>query len=888
MPIGHPNDAPTPILRTISSLLSRDHSRALNPLLSSILIGVAEHLTDSDTARLPFLMMEQHDLSPTSPDWLINWESVLGNETLVSHSRPRTRSAIMDTLQLVYESVKDMKAYRRPLADLVWKFCGGMFGRAGDQSDNADVMWRMIGEEIVLRSDERDEVDDSAELEEIYTFLDLLVAVGSAGAREEEEDSIDTASIHTADTHSPSTNVSATPSGSVSPTISRVHTEHGTVRERDKDSSLPSVMSLITSLTTGGTTSRSQSVQPQPQDEPKEQFDISPPDRVPPVPRDVSAVAALVEVFSQLVFTPFSLGLKNLLLALRVYDILLSITTDAKTTRARLTALQFLSRLRADRDHRVYYVSDRYDRHGLIAALGALIGRADPEIGPGLSRSTEETPPDAFDLRKARARFPQERDGRQPSRGRGAGGPSQSAPSRSRSRTTAVPILSPIKPLETLWRIPEVYPFKVYGPDTPSEVLVSYDPLGPEHMLVLPTSRYLQAILTIFKKETSWEILSYALCHLPVQLSTKHLFCGPKARAAISKMLTLLCSGILDGQLAASVEQWPLGLKMRDAHGLAYQTLSVLISYRRCFDLQQRHLLVEVFQAGLNGPLPTIKRCLHALSLSAFELQPSMTRYLSRILEKLSQIMTNPHMAVHILGFLSIVGSLKPLHANFTESDFKMVFGVALQYLQHYNRLHASPTMSWALSQHVRILSYSVVYLWFLAVKLPDRPRHVPYINRQLLLANEDNAQVDGPTEVCFDWLARYTYASADPRPANSMFSDIVTNPSKPDTDMPENDNEKTWFLGNSVVTVRTLARAGWVEVMSRRPSGFSRFICRVENVPMIGPGDVDPDLLSVAAGLVMERDPPHTATSPEGEVIKNDPVMKASRYTLSRLMNTY
>ena len=42
-----------------------------------------------------------------------------------------SRSAIMDTLQLVYESVKDMKAYRRPLADLVWKleFCGGMSNR---------------------------------------------------------------------------------------------------------------------------------------------------------------------------------------------------------------------------------------------------------------------------------------------------------------------------------------------------------------------------------------------------------------------------------------------------------------------------------------------------------------------------------------------------------------------------------------------------------------------------------------------------------------------------------------------------------------------------------------------------------------------------------------
>jgi len=50
----------------------------------------------------------------------------------------------------------------------------------------------------------------------------------------------------------------------------------------------------------------------------------------------------------------------------------------------------------------------------------------------------------------------------------------------------------------------------------------------------------------------------------------------------------------------------------------------------------------------------------------------------------------------------------------------------------------------------------------------------------------------------------------------------------------------------------------------------------------MVGPGDVDPDLLSVAAGLVMGRDPPHTATSPEGDEIENDPVMKASRTTFS------
>ncbi len=154
-PINHPHHAPTPILRSISTLLARDHSRALDPPLSSILIHVADHLTDIDTARLPRLMMDQLDLYPTSPQWLENWENLLKNETLVSPFRPYTRRAIMDTLHEVYESVKDMKVYRRPLADIIWKFCGGLVGYSGGQSDDADVMWKMIGEEIVLRSDER-------------------------------------------------------------------------------------------------------------------------------------------------------------------------------------------------------------------------------------------------------------------------------------------------------------------------------------------------------------------------------------------------------------------------------------------------------------------------------------------------------------------------------------------------------------------------------------------------------------------------------------------------------------------------------------------------------------------------------------------------------------
>ena len=214
-----------------------------------------------------------------------------------------------------------------------------------------------------------------------------------------------------------------------------------------------------------------------------------------------------------------------------------------------------------------------------------------------------------------------------------------------------------------LWRISDILPFTVTESDMPSEGLVCYDPSGPANQVLLPTSYYLKAILSIITGERDWEVLSYVLCHLPAQLANKHMFCGPNSRALMSQILNAVGAQIMGDTFASGVDRWQPGLKARDAQGLVYHTLSVLISYRRCFDTQQRNALVELFMAGLDGRQPaTIKCCLHALSLSAFDLQQSMAKYMTSILTKLSQIMTNPDMAVHILGFLAIVGSIASLH----------------------------------------------------------------------------------------------------------------------------------------------------------------------------------------------------------------------------------
>ncbi|CDO75461.1 hypothetical protein BN946_scf184823.g15 [Trametes cinnabarina] len=852
----HRPDGSSPFLATIATILAQDlKTSPLFLVLPSIILSIADHLPDRDLSQMLVTMIERQCLSPTSLSWLDEWKNLLTMPNLFSPTRTGTRQRVTDHLQSVWEFVKDIPAYRKPLASLVfdvWKQ-----HPAEELEDNsALVIWNLLADEAVLRLVERHADDPSTDscgadnglCEEILDFL-----LSMAHERLEEDD--DAASIRTVESQVPSPPglVPPTNTASTSPILSRMTSEYPGVRE--KETSLPSVMSLLTSLTSGAP-SRSQSKPRRSTNDMVLPIEASPvisaTEPPPATPKSVGAVIALVSLFSQLVFTPLALSQCSLWHAKAVFKQLVELIASAGCVRARLAVLQFLMRLRVDRDHRLYYAAAEYDKDGNIAHLAALINRA--EAGP----STVEDLLRDDEIRRARARAPpqQERDGRRPSRGRG--GPRiDTSRSRSRVPARAIPTaMLRLKPREPLWSIPEVLSLSVAASDVSSEGMTSYDPSNPGHNeSVLPLSVYLAKLVEVIETEREWEILSYVLCHLPAQLANKHLFCGPRSKVVIGKLLASLCQGISDGSLATKVERWPDGIIPRDAQGLAFHTLTVLISYKRCFDNpQQLHLLVEVFLLGLNGQPSTQKCCLHALSLAAFELQPSMAKYLTRVMEKLSQIMSNPAMAVHIIDFLAIVGSQRALYVNFTESDYKMVFAVALKYLENHNRADGSLSISWALSQHVRIMSYYIVYVWFLAVDLPDRHRHVSYIVRQLLLANSGREEVDAPTEVAFDWLARYTYASADPRPAKSSLDEIVMNPTLQSKGSEPAVSEKTWILGNSVVTIRALARRGWIEVLSRRASGMTKFLVRSENVPMVPLGDVDPDLVSVSATLMMDR----------------------------------
>jgi hypothetical protein len=777
IPRSHPTDVNVSLFRALSFILARDVALPINSFLPAVLLSVADHLSDLDTAQAITAMAKRHNFSPTSAEWIDTWTSVLSNHDLHGTSKAMTRRAIMDVLRDTHTSVKDIPAYRRSLVELVFYYWKRR-NVPENEGDETEAVWLILGDEIVLRIAEASSGSQSPNVD--VTVEEILVFLTEVSISPGYSDENGTSSTIFPEPQPPSTPTAfystGVPTASPSPISSQMQSE-GRGQRRERQKAMPSVMSLLTSFATGHS-SRSQSQHPKQEDgmDISEQTSSPALDDSPPFTSAVGAVISLVLIFSHLVFTSHAIPDSNLRLAIRVYDILLRTLATSPCSSARLTVLQFLMRLRADRDHKLYYASDDSIREGHLMSL-----------------------------------FNQ---------------------------------------------------LQSFG--CASEGMASYDPTTADNETILPLSRYLSTIIDVLEGAEHWEILSYVLCHLPVQLANKHLFCGPKCRALMVQLLKTLCGGILQGKLAANIQSWPNGLKARDALGLAYYSLSVLISYKHCFDGQLLHALVEVLLEGLSGQPLTIKCCLHALSLSAFELQPSMKKYLPKILEKLSQIMSNQAMAVQIINFLSIVGSLQTLHANFTEGDFKTIFGVALQYLQQHNRPDSVQTISWALSQHVRIMSYYIVYVWFLAVRLPDRPRHIAFITRQLLLANEGKNEVDQPTEVCFDWLARYTYATADPRPTNSFLNETVMNPRTP---YGPAIAEKTWIVGNSVVTIRTLSRLGWMEVLSRRASGLTKFLCRVENVPMVGPGDVNPDMLSVPVSLMVDRSWKSESSEPEASV---------------------
>ncbi|KAM0754883.1 hypothetical protein T439DRAFT_352854 [Meredithblackwellia eburnea MCA 4105] len=585
------------------------------------------------------------------------------------------------------------------------------------------------------------------------------------------------------------------------------------------------------------------------------------------------AVLALIKIFHLCLARSTPASSENAIVLFR--DLLGLLAPAALTTsdtpdvviplRTRLAILQWLVRFRADAAHRVHWLLE-VD----ISAPSQILGRVGIDLDSLGDQSAVGT---AENESRGRSQRPAdgERRGRDPSGSRLRVRSEDRSPSRGASSgRRSAPAVATAGP--ALWCVPEVLPFTIdiglvasvggrglasfdhnrmrnwTEEEDPGTGLMKVtevpDTTPPEHfMVVLPVSEYLRVINHLLQHSHEWELVSYILCHLPEQLSNKHFSCGPRCAQQIHILRRHLCDGLRGGEQSFLGDiPLPPRLKRAEVHATGYLCLTSLIAYRSLFNKSQQDDLVDTFMFGLGNPRDTAKVCIHALAMASFELRPSMRKHLSVIVRHLQKIISTATLGVHILELMAGIGQEPSLYANFTEVDFQTVFGIALKYIQtHNDRLADDPGaeaamggVEYAFSQYVFLLAYYVIAAWYMALRLSERPKYVPFLTRRLVQANEGKAEVDEPTEVCFDMIARYAYSNADPRPRHSGFDKMITTGQASSITNPQ--KSKTWIVGTATVTVKNLAAAAWVEVTVRRASGVVRMLWELQNISGVTP----------------------------------------------------
>lgn len=414
------------------------------------------------------------------------------------------------------------------------------------------------------------------------------------------------------------------------------------------------------------------------------------------------------------------------------------------------------------------------------------------------------------------------------------------------------------KPVPPLW----MYPGPKGLPEEPSlqssRVVFSHVdaaeyPLSDD-ILDMELTLWLELVISLLQKAPDWEIYSYVLVHLGPQLSNQALVrsCVPQ----LKMLRNVVCE-----QLRNSTFHEPPSytlLKKADIAVCLFHVLTVLISYHDYFEKSEEDDVVKTFLHGIGSWDRTSKWCIHALTVCCQEMPLSVSKSLDNIVQKMSQIVTKPSTAIHILEFLASMARMPELFKNFREEEFKMVFGVSFRYLQHVRDQrersaaanssqsghrtlrHSGTSRDFAsspdqnstkgaqaaaddLPQYVYSLAYHVITFWFMALKMQDRPKQIPWITKNLVYIDNTGKQVlEEQAQVIVDMMNIIAYSDRDETTRDPNFAQ-------------PGDGEvwkKTWITGHSLITIETAARTGVSMITSRRPCGTRYLYTR----PLLAP----------------------------------------------------
>ena len=500
---------------------------------------------------------------------------------------------------------------------------------------------------------------------------------------------------------------------------------------------------------------------------------------------------------------------------------------DKYDNESRLTALRLLFRLRADSRYALT-VNSSSEGERIAAELcrteetAIAIEKADGSVSNDSGRSEDTS--SWREQRKVSGSSPHASLNRQTGRATAAAG-----------RVS--------RPIAPLWMYPGPKGLPEEPSSEPSRVVFSHIdaskyPLSDD-IHDMEITLWLELIISLLQRPPDWEIYSYVLVHMGPQLSNQTL-----VRSCVVQ-LQMLRSVLCEQVRNSSFHEPPSHtlLKKADVAVCLYHILTVIISYHEYFEKSEEDDMVKAFLQGIVQWDRTSKWCIHALSVCCFEFPLSVSKSLDTIIQKMSQIVTKPRTAIHILEFLTSLARLPELYKNFREEEFKTVFGVCFRYLQHIRDQRsraAMPSLSQRghsslrhggpgrdsttasdsgsrrphsveedLPHYLYSLAFHVITFWFLALRMEDRPKQIPWVTKNLLTVDSAGRQsMEEQGQVIVDIMNMVAYTDRDHTVRNENFS-------KP------GDGEvwkKTWIVNNGLLTIETAARTGVSQITSRRP----------------------------------------------------------------------
>ena len=539
------------------------------------------------------------------------------------------------------------------------------------------------------------------------------------------------------------------------------------------------------------------------------------------------AATYLVWLFQQCLLQPFASRTES------CFHALVSAASDSKVpTDSRLTMMKLLARLRCNSDCALKVVPVP-DSLGLAAALC----RTESSAAGTYSRVSVVT----------------ESPGRRTGRTSGIE-MSRSARSRSTTRSGSGQDRSN-KATPPLW----MYPGSRGLPIDPSEAHSEHVFIGEAGDLdkelrssTLEIEQWLELMLDILRRGSDWEIYSYILVHLPSQLTNVALFADRTAfvRSLHDIILTQLRMGSFHEPPAST------GVKKGDVALCLYNTMILLLPYQKLLSREQLDDTVRVFYTGIGMWDRAAKCCIHALTLCSHEIPSNLRRSLLVIIQKMSQIITQSHLAVDTLEFLAgLVRQPEAYQIAGPESqDFlRTIFGICISYIHHareqrekfaaasksthtsirHSGLSSKSSAASEPSQaadiqrdlpvYVFTLAYQVVTFWFLAIDLRERSKHVGWIVKNLTWKDDSGLEsMEEQSQVTLDMIHRTVYNDLGETQAMTNFC----NNNGPIT-------KETWLYGMSIISLETVEATGLTQITKRQASGTTHAMYQQHTAPL-------------------------------------------------------